>query len=215
MMSVWRGLKMTGKAGLTIAPGKLTAFGFTDEELGEIIDEDMEAEKYLDMLYEERRNQPTIHELREMFIKDGVVTREWANEVQSKQLLEKHNIAYRALAEAQIKQKPKTEIMQKAKEYNQAKFYYNVFAYRPDYADSTVSEAELAEARRKEMKHFITLNNRRLALCPFHNERTPSFKVDRNLWYCFGCGEAGDTIKFVMKQRNCGFKEAVKVINSL
>ena len=45
------------------------------------------------------------------------------------------------------------------------------------------------------------------ACCPFHNEKTASFKVDENkgLFYCFGCHEKGDTISFVMKNyvMNC------------
>ena len=48
--------------------------------------------------------------------------------------------------------------------------------------------------------------------CPFHNEKTPSFSIDANkgLYYCFGCGEAGDAIKFVMKQEGVDFPTAVK-----
>ncbi|MEO5332588.1 MAG: CHC2 zinc finger domain-containing protein [Magnetococcus sp. YQC-5] len=47
--------------------------------------------------------------------------------------------------------------------------------------------------------------------CPFHNERTPSFKVDPNkgLWNCFGCGKGGDVIAFVQAIRGCGFNDAV------
>jgi DNA primase len=52
--------------------------------------------------------------------------------------------------------------------------------------------------------------------CPFHNEKTPSFAVSfaRQTFKCFGCGEAGDGIGFVMKNRNLGFEEAVKEIAS-
>jgi DNA primase len=49
-------------------------------------------------------------------------------------------------------------------------------------------------------------------LCPFHDEKTPSFHVtpSRGLWYCFGCGEGGDVIAFVQKVDNLSFVEAVE-----
>jgi DNA primase len=49
-------------------------------------------------------------------------------------------------------------------------------------------------------------------LCPFHDERTPSFQVSpgKGLWYCFGCGEGGDTIDFVMRTDALTFAEAVE-----
>ncbi len=50
------------------------------------------------------------------------------------------------------------------------------------------------------------------ALCPFHDEKTPSFNVTpaRGLWYCFSCSEGGDVIKFVQRIDNLGFTEAVE-----
>jgi DNA primase len=50
------------------------------------------------------------------------------------------------------------------------------------------------------------------ALCPFHEEKTPSFNVTpaRGLWYCFSCSEGGDVIRFVQKIENLGFTEAVE-----
>jgi DNA primase len=49
-------------------------------------------------------------------------------------------------------------------------------------------------------------------LCPFHEEKTPSFSVDpgRNLFYCFGCEAGGDIFKFVMLYEKVGFTEAVE-----
>lgn len=49
-------------------------------------------------------------------------------------------------------------------------------------------------------------------LCPFHDERSPSFQVSaaKGLWYCFGCGEGGDTIDFVMRIDALSFAEAVE-----
>ncbi|MCL2438095.1 MAG: DNA primase [Coriobacteriia bacterium] len=53
------------------------------------------------------------------------------------------------------------------------------------------------------------------ACCPFHKEKSPSFKVDPNSgrWHCFGaCGEGGDVFSFVMKTQNLSFPEAVKLL---
>ena len=49
-------------------------------------------------------------------------------------------------------------------------------------------------------------------LCPFHKEKTPSFFVSpvKNTWKCFGCGEGGDVISFLMKYKNLGFMEVVR-----
>lgn len=53
-------------------------------------------------------------------------------------------------------------------------------------------------------------------LCPFHNEKTPSFVVypDTQSFYCFGCGAAGDVINFVRKYNNLGYVESVKQLAS-
>ncbi len=51
-------------------------------------------------------------------------------------------------------------------------------------------------------------------LCPFHNERTPSFTVDRDkgLYHCFGCGAGGDVIHFVRQIDRLDFPEAVEAL---
>jgi DNA primase len=51
-----------------------------------------------------------------------------------------------------------------------------------------------------------------LGLCPFHQEKTPSFNVvpTKGIYYCFGCGEGGDVFKFIMKMQGLGFMEAVR-----
>jgi DNA primase len=50
------------------------------------------------------------------------------------------------------------------------------------------------------------------ACCPFHNEKTPSFVVspDKQIYHCFGCGEGGNLISFVMKQEGTDFPETVR-----
>lgn len=49
-------------------------------------------------------------------------------------------------------------------------------------------------------------------LCPFHEERSPSFHVTpaRGMWYCFGCGEGGDVLKFLQKIDHMSFAESVE-----
>ncbi len=52
------------------------------------------------------------------------------------------------------------------------------------------------------------------ALCPFHNEKTPSFMVheDKQIWHCFGCGKGGDIFGFLMEMESLDFKEALKIL---
>lgn len=49
-------------------------------------------------------------------------------------------------------------------------------------------------------------------LCPFHQEKTPSFTVsaEKGLYYCFGCGEGGDVVRFVERMENLTFAEAIE-----
>ncbi|MCI8380418.1 MAG: DNA primase [Lachnospiraceae bacterium] len=51
-------------------------------------------------------------------------------------------------------------------------------------------------------------------LCPFHNEKSPSFSVSqgKQMYYCFGCGAGGNVITFIQQYENAGFQEAVKML---
>jgi len=49
-------------------------------------------------------------------------------------------------------------------------------------------------------------------LCPFHNEKSPSFKIKGDMYKCFGCGKSGDIFSFVMEYENTTFFEAVKKV---
>ncbi|MFH0886965.1 MAG: DNA primase [bacterium] len=53
-----------------------------------------------------------------------------------------------------------------------------------------------------------------VGLCPFHNEKTPSFSVspDKQMFYCFGCHEGGNALTFIMKIENLNFGEAVELL---
>ncbi|MDI6821140.1 MAG: DNA primase [Patescibacteria group bacterium] len=52
------------------------------------------------------------------------------------------------------------------------------------------------------------------AICPFHQEKTPSFiaSPERQIWHCFGCGAGGDVIGFAMRYENLEFPEALKFL---
>ncbi len=62
-------------------------------------------------------------------------------------------------------------------------------------------------ALRKRGKNF-------LGLCPFHNEKTPSFTVseDKQIYHCFGCHNGGNVFKFLMEYEKISFIEAVQEI---
>ena len=51
-------------------------------------------------------------------------------------------------------------------------------------------------------------------LCPFHNEKSPSFSVSqgKQMYYCFGCGAGGNVITFLQQYENASFQEAVKML---
>ncbi len=56
--------------------------------------------------------------------------------------------------------------------------------------------------------------NSYIACCPFHNEKTPSFNVvaNKQFYHCFGCGQSGNVISFVMSYLNQGFTDAVETL---
>ena len=64
---------------------------------------------------------------------------------------------------------------------------------------------------------YVTLRRKGVnyeACCPFHNEKTPSFKVSpaRGIYKCFGCGKSGNAINFVMESESVSYPEALKML---
>lgn len=67
------------------------------------------------------------------------------------------------------------------------------------------------------ISHYLKLDKNGKACCPFHNEKSPSFKVTeaKHIFKCFGCGKSGDHIAFVMEHDKLGFIEAIEHIGQL
>lgn len=64
---------------------------------------------------------------------------------------------------------------------------------------------------------YVSLKRRgvnMIGLCPFHNEKTPSFTVSpaKNIFKCFGCGKGGNPVQFIMEHENCSFPEALRML---
>ena len=61
---------------------------------------------------------------------------------------------------------------------------------------------------------YINLNDKYKALCPFHDDHSPSFSVhpDKQIYKCFSCGESGNVITFVQKYNGVSFEEALKIL---
>ena len=82
--------------------------------------------------------------------------------------------------------------------------------------DESIAEIREATDVVALVGEYVTLRpgggTRMKGLCPFHQEKTPSFTVDssRALFHCFGCGQGGDAIDFLMKQETLSFTEAVE-----
>lgn len=67
------------------------------------------------------------------------------------------------------------------------------------------------------ISEYITLKKKGATYegcCPFHNEKTPSFKVSpgKGIWHCFGCGKGGNVISFIMEKEVISYPEAIKFI---
>jgi DNA primase len=81
------------------------------------------------------------------------------------------------------------------------------------------SKEQITDAARIDevIGDFITLKRRGsslLGLCPFHNEKSPSFNVSvaRNSFICFGCGKSGDPLQFIIEHEGVSFPEALRYL---
>ena len=89
----------------------------------------------------------------------------------------------------------------------------DIFAGMIDHAtiERILDTAEIVDV----VSDFVTLRKRgvnMLGLCPFHNEKTPSFTVSpaKGIFKCFGCGKGGNSVNFIMEHENLTYPEALK-----
>lgn len=78
------------------------------------------------------------------------------------------------------------------------------------YSDDIKTLVSMPEIART---YGLDVNRMGFMNCPFHREKTPSLKVYKDGWHCYGCGAGGDVISFVMKYYDLPFKEACAKIN--
>ena len=82
-----------------------------------------------------------------------------------------------------------------------------------DYAKIIKAKINLVDFLSKDLRIIKSGSNYK-ALCPFHNEKTPSFIInqDKNTYNCFGCGASGDVFSYVIEKYKVDFKEALKIL---
>ena len=85
------------------------------------------------------------------------------------------------------------------------------------YSDEIIEEVRIKNDIVDVISNYVRLQkkgNSYFGLCPFHNEKSPSFSVSRQkqMYYCFGCGAGGNVFTFLMEYENFTFQEAVKML---
>ncbi len=83
--------------------------------------------------------------------------------------------------------------------------------FTPDFLDEIRNRIPVSDVVGRRVK-LVRKGREHNGLCPFHNEKTPSFTVndDKAFYHCFGCGAHGDVIKFVIETEGLSFPESVE-----
>ena len=85
------------------------------------------------------------------------------------------------------------------------------------YSDEIIEEVRMKNDIVDVISGYVKLQKKGssyFGLCPFHNEKSPSFSVsrDKQMYYCFGCGAGGNVFTFIMEYENYSFTEALKFL---
>ncbi len=83
-----------------------------------------------------------------------------------------------------------------------------------DQVQEIKNKLNIVEVVREYIPQLKQAGSNWKGLCPFHNEKTPSFMVseEKQFWHCFGCGEGGDVFEFVKKIENVEFTESLRIL---
>ena len=84
-------------------------------------------------------------------------------------------------------------------------------AFPPQFLDEIRARIGLGDVIGRRVR-LVKKGHEHTGLCPFHNEKTPSFTVseEKGFFHCFGCGTHGDVIGFLMRADGLSFPEAVE-----
>src|SRR5699024_9560379 len=85
------------------------------------------------------------------------------------------------------------------------------------YSDDIIEEVRMKNDIVEVISQYVKLQRRGssyFGLCPFHNEKSPSFSVSpaKQMYYCFGCGAGGNVFTFIMEYENFTFVEALQYL---
>src|SRR4029079_16267393 len=85
-------------------------------------------------------------------------------------------------------------------------------AFPPGFLDELRARLNLSDIVGRKVSLKRRSGAEYSGLCPFHNEKTPSFTVNdkKGFYHCLGCGEHGDAVSFVMKTEGLSFPESVE-----
>ncbi len=95
------------------------------------------------------------------------------------------------------------------------KVWFDLFTFAAMIDHATIERIIDAAEISDVVSDFVTLRKRgvnMLGMCPFHNEKTPSFTVSpaKGIFKCFGCGKAGNSVNFIMEHESLTYPEALK-----
>ena len=81
------------------------------------------------------------------------------------------------------------------------------------FIDELVARSDIADVVSSYV-HLTQKGGNLWGLCPFHNEKTPSFAVspDKQIYHCFGCGKGGGVISFIMEMENLSYPDAIRLL---